>query len=110
MLALAFILVPLETAELVTYIFHLFKLLVVLVSTIFIYKLFSAQKFNIDRFLKVFHRNIDEGTDHTDSAAENGTSMKPDEMGKTNDTEKAGEIAAQLTQKILKRDVKATAS
>ena len=100
MIALAFILVPLETAELVTYIFHLFKLLVVLVSTIFIYKLFFTQKFNIDRFLKVFHKkfneeNKDKGTNHTGSAAEN-------------DTEKTGKLVAQLTHKILKLDVKAT--
>ena len=102
MIALAFILVPLETAELVTYIFQLFQLLVVLVSTVFIYQLFSSQKFSIDRFLKVFHKNIDKGNESTDSEGK-GTSEKP------NDTEKAGEIVAQLTNTIFKLGVKAPA-
>ena len=103
MIALAFISVPLETAALVTYIFQLFQLLVVLISTVFIYQLFSTQKFNIDTFLKVFRKNIDKGnksTDNTDSG-EKGISERP------NDTEKAGKIVAQLTNTILKLGVKA---
>ena len=106
MIALAFILVPLETADLVTYIFQLFQLLVVMISTIFIYQLFSTQKFNIDTFLKVFRKNIDkeiEGTDNIDSG-EKGTSER------SNDTEKAGVIVAQLTNTILKQDMKAPAN
>ena len=78
MIALAFILVPLETAGLVTYIFQLFQLLVVLISTIFIYQLFSTQKFNIDKFLKVFRKKYEEN--ENDSAAESTDSAdKKDE-------------------------------
>ena len=106
MIALAFILVPLETAGLVTYIFQLFQLLVVLISTIFIYQLFSTQKFNIDKFLKVFRKKYEEN--ENDSAAESTdsadkkTSEKTNEKGKKpDDTEKVGDIAAQFIKKYF---------